>query len=354
MRKMIGRGRIMTAAVLEAPYRFRLEERSLPTLDSGWLLVKVHATGICGSDIHFYTGELPLDPHSVRGHEIAGVIADQGESELPLGQPVVIHPLVGCGECPACQRGEQQLCVTLQFIGGQYPGGFANYVAAPTQNVYPFNVDVLPFEHAALADCVAVAVHAVNKIGLSNGESVVLLGDGAIALCLLQVVLACGANPVIVIGKHDLNLQIARRLGASLALEGITRDPLPMVRDAVGQVDVVFEAVGGTSPPLGVGLKMLRKGGRLATLGLTGATGIEVPWLDLVLAELSLIGVMGYGTFEGQDEMQQALDLMQSRRITLEPVITHRVSLEEVGRGFQMILDRIKTRSIKVVVCPEE
>jgi 2-desacetyl-2-hydroxyethyl bacteriochlorophyllide A dehydrogenase len=344
----------MKAVVLDAPYRFRMEDRPLPALKSGWALIKVEAAGICGSDIHFYTGELPLAPGSVRGHEIAGTIVDPGDTRLPKDQAVVVHPLLGCGVCPACQRAQQQLCANLTAIGGQHPGGFAEFAAAPLQSIYPFDANLLPFTQAALADCVAVAVHAMNVVGVKAGESAVVLGDGAIGLLLLQVALARGAHPVIVAGKHGFNLEIARQLGASLAFSATAQDPVATVQAAAGQVDVVFEAVGGLTPPLAAGLKMLRKGGRLATLGLTGAENVAIPWLDVVFGELSLIGVMGYGTFEGEDEMQQALELMQAGRIVLEPLITHAMQLQDVDRGFKAMLSRTTSPCIKVVILPQK
>jgi len=344
----------MKAVVLDAPYRFRMEDRPLPALEAGWALIKVEAAGICGSDIHFYTGELPIEPGSVRGHEIAGTIADPGDTGLPKDQAVVVHPLVGCGVCTACRRGEQQLCASLTAVGGQHPGGFAEYAAAPLQNIYPFDANALPFTQAALADCVAVAVHAINAVGLKAGESAVVLGDGTIGLLLLQVALARGAHPVIVVGKHEFNLKLARQWGASLAFDGTTQDPVATVQATAGQVDAVFEAVGGVAPPLGAGLKMLRKGGRLATLGLTGAEKLTVPWIEVVFGELSLIGVMGYGTFDGEDEMQQALDLMQAGQVALGPMITLAVQLQDLDRGFRAMLSRTTGPCIKVVVLPQD
>jgi L-iditol 2-dehydrogenase len=343
----------MKAVVLDAPYRFRMEERPLPALQPGWALIKVEAAGICGSDIHFYTGELPIEPGSVRGHEIAGTIVDPGDTGLPKGQAVVVHPLVGCGVCPACRRGQQQLCASLTAIGGQHPGGFAEYTTAPLRQIYPFDAGALPFAQAALADCVAVAVHAMNAVELEAGESAVVWGDGTIGLLLLQAALARGAQPVIVVGKHEFNLGIARQLGASLVLSTTGQDPLAAVQAAAGPVDAVFEAVGGLTPPLAAGLKMLRKGGRLATLGLTGAETVAMPWIDVVFGELSLIGVMGYGTFNGVDEMQQALELMQAGRIALEPMITHTVQLQDVDWGFRAMLSRTGSPCIKVVVLPQ-
>ena len=342
----------MRAAVFQGRRIVRLEERPVPGGEPGWGLVKVRAAGICGSDLHFFTGELAEVFDSVRGHEIAGEIVDPADSGMTVGQAVVVHPVVACGECPACRCGELQICSSIRFIGGDYSGGFAEYVAAPARNLYPFDASILPFEHAALADCVAVAVHAMNKVGLSPGESVAVLGDGVIGLLMLQVALARGANPVVLVGKHERNLEVARQLGASLVIDGVTGDAVPIVRDTLGEIDVVLEAVGGASPPVDAGFKMLRKGGRLAMLGLTGATKLEASWLAFVLFELSLTGVMGYGVYEGEDEMQQAIKLMQSGQVALDPLITHRISLGQISQGFEMMLERARSQAIKVVVVP--
>ncbi len=342
----------MKAVVLEAPYRFRVEDRPYPELKTGWALIQVQAAGICGSDLHFYTGELPPDPGSVRGHEIAGTIVDPGDTGLEKGLAVVVHPLLGCDACDACRRGQVQLCDNLQAIGGQYSGGFAEYTTAPRQNIHPFNPARLSFKLAALTDCVAVAVHAMNATGLREGESAVVLGDGTIALLLLQAARAVGAEPVILVGKHELTLEIGRRLGATVTCNGVSADAAAVVEEAAGQVDVVFEAVGGPASPLGAGIRMLRKGGRLATLGFTGSTSLAIPWIDLVIGEKKVIGVMGYGTFEGRDEMQQALDLMQAGQFALEPLITHCLPLEGVSAGFEAMLNRSTEPCIKVVVLP--
>ena len=182
----------------------------------------------------------------------------------------------------------------------------------------------------------------MNAAGLQTGESAVILSDGTVGLLLLQAALALDAEPVILVGEHELNLQVARQLGASQAFDSASEGILHSVQELAGQVDVVFEAVGGLAPPLGLGLKMLRRGGRLAVLGLTGAMQVDVPWLDVVFGELSLIGVLGYG----RDEMQRALDLMQSGRVLPEPIITHEFPLPDLERGF----DRTSSRCIKVVV----
>ena len=341
----------MKAAVMEAPYRFRVEERPLPALQPGWALVEMKAAGLCGSDLHFYRGELQAPPDLVRGHEMAGVIADAGDTGLPVGQAVVVCPMIGCGACRACQRGEYHICEDLKMIGsGDYPGGFADYVAAPAQKLYPFNPEALPFVHAALADCVGVGLHAANVIRLARGEATTIIGDGVIALFLLQVAVARGAKQVIVIGKHKANLEFARQFGASLTLDAARDDLVSAVRKFSGPQDVVFEAAGGHNPPYEAAVRMLRRGGRVGLLGLTGATDVRVPWKDTVVFEQALVGMMGYSTFEGTDEMRETIDLMASGAIRIPQDLITRITLDEIDRGFQMMVDRAGSGAIKVVV----
>jgi len=351
MESRLGIGLSMKAAILEAPFHLRIEERPLPALQPGWALIRVKGAGLCGSDLHFYRGELQAPPGLVRGHEIAGVIADAGDTGLPMGQAVVVCPMVGCGECRACQRGEYHICENLKMIGsGDFPGGFAEYVAAPKEKVYPFDAGALPFDHACLADCVGVALHAANVIRLKPGEATTIIGDGVIALFLLQFCVARGAKPVVVIGKHRRNLEFARQFGADLTLDARCEDLASAVADFSGPQDVVFEAAGGHTPQYQAALRMLRPGGRVGLLGLTGETKVPVPWRDMVVFEQALVGMMGYSTFDGVDELRQTIDMMQAGEIRIPPEMLTLIRLEDIGQGFQMMLDRAHSGVIKVVI----
>ena len=340
-------GYTLKVAALYAPYNFIIEERALPFLEPEWALVKVMAAGICGSDMHFYTGKLPLHKGAVRGHEIAGVVADPGDTSLPSGESVIINPLVSCGSCQACLRGDNHLCEDLQGIGGQYLGGFAEYVAVPKTNLYPYNSELLSYECAALADCVAVAMHAMNKVSLKAGEEVAIIGDGAIGLLLVQMAQVFQASKILLLGIHESNLKIGLALGATAIA---TPADYFSVTPSISKFDVVFEAVGGASPPFKEGLTMLRKGGRLGVIGLSDTSKAEVPWLDVVFGEKVLIGIMGYGKQGNSDEMRDAITLMERGAILLDPLISHRLSLYDIDKGFRMMLDKKHSQTIKIVI----
>lgn len=340
----------MKAAILQAPCQFTVTERPLPQLESGWALVKVVAAGICGSDLHFYTGEMPMREGSVRGHEVAGVVVDPGDTRLSSGVPVIVHPLLGCGNCLACLSGDTHICLELKAIGSDYAGGFAEYIAVPETNLYPFDNHRLLFEHAALADCVAVAVHAMEKVALNDGEKVAIFGDGTIGLLLVQMARIAGASEIVLFGKHERNMKVGLRFGATAAIS--IQDGVSSVPHKTGatEFDVIFEAVGGASPPYQESLALLRKGGRVGILGLTDVSNIKVPWFDIVFSEKTLMGIMGYSKREDKDEMRKAIGLLEKGAVTLQPLITSFISLPDIDKGFKMMLNKKKGQTIKVVV----
>lgn len=342
----------MKAAVLQEPGKLKIIECSVPSLQSDWALIKVKAAGICGSDLHFYKGDFPAGKDAIRGHEIAGTVVNSGCTNFIDGESVIVHPLLGCNNCSACLKGNNHLCDNLSAIGGDYPGGFAEYVAVPEKNLYRFDQRLLSFEHAALADCVAVALHAMKKINIKSQDTVGIIGDGAVGLLLIQLAKIYGAAKIILFGKHDYNLQIGKELGATEVYYG--RDGYKLVSEEPGFVgfDVLFEAAGGVSPPYKEALFLLKKGAKLGLLGFTEAQMVEVPWQDIVVGEKSVIGIMGYSREDHQDELREAISLMEEGAVQLQSIITGYLPLSEIDKGFQKMLDKKKSRTIKVIIKP--
>lgn len=341
----------MKAAVLEKPYNFNIKEVNMPANKEGWVLIKVMAAGICGSDIHYYTGEIPLQKETIRGHEIAGVVASSDSVKYPKGTPVVVNCIVGCNKCDECNRGDFNLCKELKFIGAEYAGGFAEYVSVPEENLYPFNSNLITFECAALTDCVAVALHGVRKVALQKQERVAIIGDGTIGLFLVQLAYVHGAKEIVLIGKHQKNLEIGSKTGATslINISGLDSDSV------IGKVgrndfDVVFEAVGGTRPPFKMALDLIKSNGRVGILGVTNASNIDVPWLDLILKEKSLIGSMGYGKSNNNDETRESITLMEKSKVLPSLLITDHLPLEDIKNGFELMLNKKASGTIKVII----
>ena len=251
----------MKAALFYGGADIRVREVPTPTPGPGQALVRVLAAGVCGSDLHGYRNHesKPAQPY-LKGHELAGEIAalGPGVDGLEVGQRVGVEPghLVSCGHCRWCRRGDTQLCPELGQIDGQrvHSTGFAEYSLEAAANCYPLPND-LSIEEAAILDVYAVAVHAVHRVPVRPTDTVAVLGTGAIGLATAQVSKLAGAGSVIVVGRRDEPLAVARQLGCDRTVN-VTRDGQGNVGESVraltaGQgADVVYEAVGGQADTL--------------------------------------------------------------------------------------------------------
>lgn len=177
------------------PKDIKVEEVERPEISTGEVLIRVKAVGICGSDLHFYEGEAPIElsPKAVLGHELSGevVAVGNGVEKVKVGDRLGVEPLISCGKCAFCAIGEYHLCKELKHIGYIFKGGFAEYTKAPQEKVFklPSNVS---YEEASLLDCYAVSVHAIHRVRVRVSDVVVVLGGGPLGLTTAQVVKATG------------------------------------------------------------------------------------------------------------------------------------------------------------------
>ena len=247
------------------------------------MIIKVGAAGICGSDVRYFLGENPWALHTlgkstredknfILGHEVAGEIAEVGKrtKEERLGERVGIVAEKTYGKCYYCMRNLPNLCEKTLHIGhdGRWgemeypPGGYADYMQIWADNAYPIPGNV-SFEEATQLDGLAVSVHANDRAHVSPGDSVVVIGAGAIGLMLLQIAGGRGATSTIVLDIWDLPLELAEKLGAGHtinALEDNVVDEIMRLTGGVG-ASVVFDTV-GSAEAVETGLKCLARGGR--------------------------------------------------------------------------------------------
>ncbi len=194
----------MQALVLTDYRKLELRDVERPSLGPRDVLIRVAACGICGSDVHGFDGSSGRRvPPLIMGHEAAGAVAEVGSAvdRVRVGDRVTFDSTISCGECPACRRGQINLCTARRVLGvscGDYRqhGAFAEYVAAPQHILYPLP-ESLPFEHAALVEPVSVAVHAVDRLAVRSGETAVVVGSGMIGLLVIQALRAAGCGQVI-------------------------------------------------------------------------------------------------------------------------------------------------------------
>ena len=246
----------MRAVVAHGPGDFRLSEVEEPACPAGGLLVQVEATGLCAADRMLWTGRHPWGELSwpfIPGHELLGRVIEGG---LPAGTRVTAEVKLPCGECPACVRGQDQLCPHGRHLGSGIPGGFAERVALPAQarvHVVPAG---LPTEQAVLAEPMACALHAVRRAGVREGDRVAVAGLGGLGALAVQAARAEGAAHVTAVVRSDEKLALARDVG----YDDATTDPADAAYDVVVDVSGAVEAVE-------VLLRAVRPGGRVGVYG---------------------------------------------------------------------------------------
>jgi L-iditol 2-dehydrogenase len=279
------------ALVFEAPWRMALLERPEPEPGPGEVLVAVRAAGICGSDVHGYTGSTGRrTPGVVMGHEVAGEVVS-GAGGVGAGTRVALNPLVACGSCRACLEGRPNVCERRLGIGWSVDGGFAGLLKAPARNVVPLP-DGLPFELAAMAEPLAVALRAANLTPLEAGGTAAVLGAGPIGLLTLMALRLRGAGRVVVVDLSASRLELARRLGADETVDA-AQGAVEAVRELTGGgADVVVECV-GVSATAAASVRMVRNGGAVTWVG-NSAPVVEVPMQEVVTREVSLRGSYGF------------------------------------------------------------
>lgn len=311
-----------TAARLEAPGKFTITHLPALAVPEGWVTVQVSYTGVCGSDFPIVDGThlracLPL----VMGHEITGVVQYPGGGLLPTGTRVAVNPLLSCGNCGPCRSGLTHVCRNLRLLGIDAPGSLATHMAAPADNLVPFRSGVDPVQ-AALAEPLAVAVHAVRRSRLRAGEDAVVFGAGPIGLLVALVARHAGSPSVTVIEPSPGRRKAAEALGFA-ALEP---DRLPDARQrGDGGPVVVFDCAGHPS----VAAQITRSApvhGRIIIVAIYHAAA-AFDLRELAFAEQEVIGARVYA----REDFVAAVRLIEEGALDLHRLPVSVLPLEEVS-----------------------
>ncbi len=335
----------MREALLMGEGKFEVREAEMPSTAGGRVLVRVRNCGICGSDLHFYRGEIPAKGLRM-GHEISGEVVDNVDGFF-TGQPVAIEPSIVCQSCDLCRTGRYHLCPTRRFLGTMEPGAFAEYIAVPPYALHPLppNVD---FETGALIEPLAVTVHGLRQVGLSFGERVAVLGSGTIGLMAIVAARALGASDVFATARYPHQAEAARSLGAHAVEAG--ENATQALTEAFGgrPPEVVVETVGGHADTLQQAINIAASGGRVSILGLFTAP-IQVHLIMAILKEVLLFPGITYGRPGPRSDFEVAVGIAARHADEMRRVITHRVPLEQIADGFAAASDKSQG-SIKVTV----
>ena len=298
----------MRTLVYVEPHRLEIQDSPTPAPRATEVIVKVEASGVCGSDLHGYLGRsLNRKPPLVMGHEFAGVVAGVGEavSDLAVGTAVTVYPLITCGRCPACRRGESSQCPSRQVIGVHRPGGFAEYTAVPRASVVRVPAGMSVFT-ASLAEPLANAVHIFNRHLHGLVRRIAIFGAGTQGVMALHLAHLLSPAVLVSVDIVPARLALAERVGATAALNARTGDAVARIRELTGGegVDLAIEAVGGVATRQAA-LASVRTGGTVVLLGL-GEEMTSLNAVDIVNREVTIRGSYAY-TY---DDFVRAVELL--------------------------------------------
>ena len=338
----------MKALYVHAAHDLRLTDCTCGVPGPGEVLVRMVRGGICGSDLHYYNhggfGPVKLREPMILGHEVAGEImaTGQGVEGLTKGDLVAVSPSRPCGTCGECLRGLPNQCLNMRFYGSAMPfphiqGAFREELVVNASQCV--RADGLSAGEAAMAEPLAVTLHAVRRAGEMLGRRVLVTGCGPIGVLTILAARRAGAAEIIATDISANVLDFALAAGADVALDTRANPgALGVYAQGKGTLDVLFEC-SGAQPALAAGIAALRPRGRVVQLGLSG--DMAVPMMQITAKEIELVG-----SFRFHEEFAVAVELMRNGLIDVKPLVTHSFPLTEFEDAFATASDR--ARSMKV------
>lgn len=332
----------MRAVILDQPGAQRVGDRPDPTPAAGEVVVRVHACGICGTDLHILDGEFPPTPYPITpGHEFAGEVVEVGAgvSGLSTGDRVAVDPSLFCGRCWQCQRQRGNLCESWNAIGDTVDGAFAEYVAVPAGNCYrlPDSVD---YSAGALVEPVACAVHGLRRLDMDLGSSLLVVGAGTMGLLLMQLARGAGAYEVAMVDQDPNRLRLAAELGAATTATSIEE----IVDGHRGGFDYVVEATG--VPAAGqAALGGVATGGTFMVFGVAPQDArLHVSPFEIYNREITMVGSMAVLA-----SFAPAVNAVASGVIDVARMVTRVEPLDRFADAIQLTRERA---GLKVQVRP--
>jgi L-iditol 2-dehydrogenase len=321
----------MKAMVLNGPGDLALGDVARPPVESNHVLVRVTHSGICGTDYKIYSGAIPVGYPRVMGHEMTGEVIDPGDTSFNVGDHVIVDPELYCGVCFHCRIGQTHLCPKGKLIGRDTDGGFAEYVTAPTTNVFglPASIDS---RTAPMIQVLTTCLHAERQIDIFPSEYVVVLGLGVTGQLHVQLAKARGAT-VIGVTRSAEKRELAERLGADLTFAG-GDDAVDRVRAATeGRgADVVIETTGVLSQ-VAAAINMTRSGGRVLLFGIITAKEGALPFYDLYFKEIDLISAR----VAKAEDYPASIALVERGTVRLQPLVSDVMPLSDLKTAIGML-----------------
>jgi len=344
----------MRVCVLHGAKDLRLEERPAAALGPVQVRLQFGVGGICGSDLHYYydgrVGDFALREPLILGHEVAGEVIETGRDvgRVKIGDRVAVNPSLPCWQCRACQSGRTNLCRRMTFLGSAAVMPHVQGALQEQLVVFESQCFVVPratpYGIAALAEPLAVCLHAVRRAGDLLGRRALITGSGPIGALTCLAARHAGAASVTVTDIAAPPLAIARRLGADETIDiAAEPDRIEAYQADKGWFDVAFEA-SGNPRALITCLECVRPGGRIVQLGMLPSGTLGLPLTKITPKELDLVG-----TFRFHDEFGAAVEALVSGRLDAAPVLTGTFGAEQRDAAFAAALDREHHMKVQLV-----
>lgn len=335
----------MRASVLTAPDTMENRQVPVPDLPEGWALVRVEFTGLCGTDFSILHGTHPrARTPLILGHEITGTVEIPAPEGPAAGTRVTVEPLIQCGNCQPCQQGNTHVCRNLKLYGIDAPGSLAEYVALPAEALVPISPSV-PVTQAALAEPLAVAVHAVARSGLVGGENVLVFGAGPIGILTALVARHAGAGTILISEPSEQRRLLAEQLGFATVPHGA--DPVQEVLGMTGDAgaDIVFDSAAHPSVASIIA-------GTVRVLGTIVLVGVykQPEKLDLqalTFAENTVVGVRVYT----RADVERAVELLETDALGLGRLPVEIYALDDTSQAFERAMSA--GAALKILVTPD-
>ena len=335
----------MKCAVLHGPQDLRIEDHPVPEITYNEVLIKVKATGICGSDVHFFEGVHPYNNYPrIHGHEISGIVekTSAGVTNVIKGDSVVVEPLISCGTCYPCRIGKYNCCVNLRVIGAHVDGGFADYIKVPAHLVHKIP-SVMSFDMAATCEPYSIGYHSTHRAQITASDKVLILGAGAIGLTAIDFAKLAGAE-VYVAEISPFRQNMARKFGADIIIDPSredTADKILKLTNGEG-VGVVIEAT-GVAKVMNDTENFVAAGGRIVIAGLTNEK-VSFTGINFTKREMTVLG-----TRNSAGEFPAVIDALASGKTHSNLLITKRFPFTDIVKAMKYASENITSEG-KIII----
>ncbi len=336
----------MLTVICKTPGVLSAEQHPRPTRGEGEVLLRVKRVGVCGTDLHIFTGDQPyLDYPRVMGHELSGLVAEApAGSALAQGDPVFVMPYLSCGKCVACKQGKTNCCVNIQVLGVHRDGAFTEYLSVPEQFVH--KAEGVSLDQAAMVEFLSIGAHAVRRADVQAGQRVLVVGAGPIGMAALIFARLRGATVTALDTRAERVKFCLRQLGAHAGML-VGPDDERQLSDQTGGdfFDVVFDAT-GNARAMERGFKFIAHGGKYVLISVV-RDSITFSDPEFHKRETTLLGSRN----ATMQDFETVLTAMRAGLIPDAALNTHRMPLARVPQDFASLLDPAQGVVKAIVEC---